>query len=384
MVIKDKYVSTKDLIMNILTVLLCAAIVGALTYVILYTFKVVPYYEYVAPIIIIICIVLMIVCAVFRRKSQKTLSHVVLVINLVCLAGELYFFPVALQKNSTDYNDLEIYLEAKEDASIETVIRQMYAHDALVHNTQTEKINYEYIDEEKIIANKFGSLDFTFVSEGFYYSKSNYFFMVDKYVIYFNYSCTGITVHKYGTKHYSDNKTTNEFVNSYSISNESATELKALIDNTISNKIIALHNNYSAGLEKMGIEDTVDYLDGRDYKNHRVYFKEDINDEARDGVDINHAITTALKSSNFAAEATKSETVLSTNYNEWNIFYSDCDVYGWCFRYIHEKRCFRVEKDLFLPETGRTTVKEDYIVSEEWGEYLMKLVKENMSTSYYL
>ena len=100
MVIKDKYVSTKDLIMNILTVLLCAAIVGALTYVILYTFKVVPYYEYVAPIIIIICIVLMIVCAVFRRKSQKTLSHVVLVINLVCLAGELYFFPVALQKTA--------------------------------------------------------------------------------------------------------------------------------------------------------------------------------------------------------------------------------------------------------------------------------------------
>ena len=237
MIIKNKYIDTKELMLSILAIFFCAVIAGTLTYIILYTFKVVPYHEYLAPIIIVGCIALMIVCAIVRRSSQKIVSRVVLIINLVCLAGGLYFFPTALSKSKVDYKDLEIYREAKKNTTIEKAIEQMFAYKAIIHNTETEKAYYRYYDEDKAIANKLASIDFTYESEGFYYSKSNYFIQTDKMNIYFNYACTGVVVYRGGTRYYSDDKTVDEFYNSYSISKRSATELKKFIDEKISAKM---------------------------------------------------------------------------------------------------------------------------------------------------
>ena len=365
----------QKLLINIGTILLSIACLASVVIVILYDFlgnfgnEKIPY------ICLGIGVFSLIAYIVLIRKSSKCIKVITLCLNIICICAGLVAFPLTVLRGLGDHLREERRNKGNELATIDKAFENIKVNTISLNNETSENSYIKCWDDDKTIATKFLSLNFTFDYKSYYCPSSPDYFALNMMKIYFLNDYTKVAVYV-PAEHQMLGGGHDEGINYYTISEEEANELKALVDDKINRQIASCQEFYDSEKDKMDINDALDYFD-KEESRHKIYFKENVNDSYSYGYDRQHIINSKLKAYDFSG-ATKTSSYSANDQTVYNIKFYDDSEYSYAWQYYREQNRLRIIRYLLVPYEGSKTFFEDYILPETISENLMNLVKETM------
>lgn len=372
--------SKRKLLINIGTILLSIACLASVVIVFLYDFVGIANSEATPYICLGIGIFSLIAYIVLSRKSSKCIKVITLCLNIVCICASLVAVPLTALRGFGDHLREERRDKGNELATIDKAFENIKVSTISLNNETSENSYIKCWDDDKTIATKFVSLNFTFDYKSYYCPCSPDYFVVNKMKIYFLNDYTKVVVYV-PAEHTMLGGGHDEGINYYTISEEEASELKTLVDDKINRQIASYQEFYISEKDKMNINDALDYFD-KEESRHTVYFKENVNDSYSRGYDGQHIINTKLKTYDFSG-ATKTSSYKANDETVYNIKFYDNSEHSYTWLYYREQNRIRIIRYLLVPYEGSKTLFEDYILPETISENLMNFVKETMEEIRY-